>query len=96
MKIIVEFDEQEFMQFMGWKNSLSSTREQSGLDQTPIGESPLTLHTRRVLIESGLKTIAEAQVMTDAELFKFPTVGRKAIREFRELYPMVRATHPKD
>ncbi len=91
MKIIVEFDEQEFMQFMEWRRvgASATVRIARSFISTRIEETELTQRTKDCLIAEGFITVADAQVKTDAELLKTPNLGRKGLREFRELYPVV-------
>lgn len=108
MKITVELDEQEFVQFMEWRKSTAAAvcvhNPRNGPpsvgDDSSIYHLCLSTYVTNILLHHNIKTIGDARLVSrGSDLLKLPYFGRKSLNQLREAiqnFDDPRATHPKD
>ena len=63
-----------------------TTLDATPLDQaTPVNELPLSVRSYNCLRAAGLKTVGQVRAMTDEELLRNQNLGKRSLREIREL-----------
>jgi len=99
MKITVEFDEQEFSQFLEWRRTQVAPTSKSGqpeIDALPIHYLSISTYALHILNHHGVSTIGDARGKLDRELLNLPNFGRKSLNDLRDAIKAFDATHPKD
>jgi DNA-directed RNA polymerase alpha subunit len=87
--LTVTFDSQaEMDDFMAWHASRRRkaflAEKNAGYAASEVKNAWMSVRTCNALHEGGVRTLAQAAAMTDAELLGLPGFGKKCLRELRE------------
>ena len=93
MKLIAEFDEREFADFLKWRKSVKAAQDallkKEEIDvkygRTEIGSLDWPVKIKRIMRDAGIETVEQAANTPDNDLLKTPACGRIALNQIRKL-----------